>query len=283
MSAKTITERIKESAAAREAAIKKHRLENEKYDTRHRISWHIDWALWAANQDALRFKIKQCRKGKFCSSVYCPTCRKRAQENLRRRIFDHCEQQFNGDEEKAQKRLRYLTVLCELCEIDQELIEQSVKNARKDLHAFKRRFRDVWAQGSFEYEVVDMNHLESAKKQTLMRMKKNKDQYQVLVHCHLLVDIGSEDDLEMKKWLKKKWKGERRTELKRTFCNQTIKDKSKKIGNYGFKNRVRFNPSFVATDFENGDTFNYYILSKLVTLYDHLGGNGFKGLLIGMK
>jgi hypothetical protein len=248
---------------------------------------------------SLADKIESCGRGQLCGSVYCVECRGRAAAELNKRISAHNEIKFGDDADEARNHLRYMTVLCEITAFNVVDVKQAVADARKDIKAMKRRFGDIWVQGSFEFELIDMRLLDksdagvnqnsrSLKQQTLaammnMSIKESRSLGQrVIVHFHTLVDLNGTDEVEFNKWVRNRWNSHsNQTEVKRTNKGQTLKNMAKKISDYGFKNRVQYNLSFETNGYKRGIWFNNNHLGTLAGIYDRMDGRGYKGLLIG--
>lgn len=246
------------------------------------IQKRVNDALCCCREYGLAKKIRDCDVGKLCSSVYCQSCRDRAATSLYKRFRFHFDGELDGDVAIAQRRLRYLTVLCELTTVDIDAIKVAVVQARKGLNAYKRRYSSIWVMGAFEFELVDLKFAERIKKKTLNELNETEASLQVLVHFHVLVDIKNYEESEMKIWLEKKWPGSRRVAIQETIESQPIDEKLTKIASYGFKNRVRFNNSFKTDGYADGNLFTNRQLSDLVSIYDGVGNKGYSSLLIGI-
>jgi len=266
----------------RRAFITKDVLANVPVNATSYIINRVKTALsWAKNWELLK-KIEDCRVGQFCGSLYCKTCRKRAVGTFETRLLSHCSQQFGGDNKLALSRLRYVTVLCELTSVDLDSAKDAVSLSRKNLNAFKRRFPAIWLQGTFEFELVSFKLSKARKKKTLTQMDTTGKDVQVLVHFHALMDIKSYEEAKVKAWLSRRWQGDHRVHVQSTHTDQSIEDKCRQLASYGFKNRVKFNPTFDAMDFENGRLFKNGELADLVAIYDGIGERGCSSLLIKM-
>jgi len=257
-------------------------LTNVQIDAHSNINSRVKTALkWSQNWELLK-KIEGCRVGGLCGSLYCKRCRKRAVDNFEARLSEHCHKHFGGNNDLALSRLRYVTVLCELTSINFPAVKGAVDQSRKNLNAFKRRFSDIWLQGTFEFELVSFELSNARKKKTLLQMDSNGENVQVLVHFHALMDIKEYEEIQVKKWLSKRWKGDYRVRVQMTFADQSIDEKCYKLASYGFKDRVRFNPTFDAKDYEDGRRFKHGELADLVEIYDGGSKRGCSSLLIGI-
>lgn len=249
---------------------------------------------------SLANKIANCRRGHLCGSVYCVDCRNRAAEGLNERISSHTQDRFDDDDDEARNNLRYVTVLCELTAFNQADVKQAVAIARKDIKAMKRKFSDIWIQGSFEFELIDMKLLDKSdagvnqnsralKQQTLsamMDMNINESRslgQRVIVHFHMLVDLNGADGDDFNNWVGGRWNSHsNQTEVKRLNKEQSLEDMAKKVSSYGFKNRVQYNLSFTTKGYKKGVWFTNENLGTLAGIYDRIGNRGYKSLLIGI-
>jgi hypothetical protein len=249
-----------------------------------------------AEEDGLAFayKVKNCGLGRLCSSVYCTKCRTRAVRQFDKRISKHIKSRFGNDEDKAHEQIRYATVLCDLVDLNKVEVKRAVANARKDLKALRRKFPEIWMQGTFEFELMDMKYLvesgASTKKGTLAAMKDTEIQkcrslgQQVLVHFHVLMDLNEVCEKEFKKWVQNRWSCHpRQTRIQRRISGQSLKDMSDNISKYGFKNRNQYNLSFESHGYLKGKWFKDEYLGKLAMVYDCVGKRGYSSLLISTK
>jgi len=260
------------------------------------IATRVVEALRAAGEVediSLADKIENCGRGQLCGSVYCVDCRNRAAAELNKRISAHSDIRFGDDADEARNHLRYMTVLCELTDLDFQEVKQAVADARINIKAMKRRFADIWTQGSFEFELIDMKLLgksgSTVKQETLAAMidMSVKESFslgqRVIVHFHTLVDLNGTDDVEFRGWVRSRWnKHHRQTNVQRTRSNQSLENMAKKISSYGFKNRVQYNLTFDTDGYKRGVWFKNNRLGALSSIYDRIGGRGYKGLLIGL-
>lgn len=236
-------------------------------------------------------KISNCGKGQICGQVYCPKCRDRASKSLQKRVLDHIQKSYGSYEDSVREQLRHTTILCELVEFDTKSVKLSVSKARKDFNAFRRRFKNIWFQGAFEFELIEMNKLRvwggknKVKKETLGAMDRitGESNVRILVHIHGLMDLNGTNYKEVKDWCGKRWNDHpRQSFFQRVYSDQTLEDMSWKVSSYCFKSRFRDNMTFIARDFEKGDYFTNDQLSRLIKLYDYVGGQkGVSGILIG--
>lgn len=249
---------------------------------KHRAPRHIFQALTNYGSLALAEKISGCRRGQYCSSVYCTACRNRAAISMNDRALRHCRKRFGEDDEKATYYLRYVTVCNELTNFDIDEVKNATARARKSLYALKRRYPQIWIHGTFEYEVISLDMLTGHKKKTLTELATKSDDNQVLVHFHALMDIKEYDVTEIRHWFGKRWVGFKRCEIKKTFRDQNIADKCWGTSKYPFKNQARLNPTYGSYDMEDAQFITIGSLAKLVKIYDEIGNKGYSSLLIGI-
>jgi hypothetical protein len=246
-------------------------------------------ALVGLGNTKLANSILNCRKGQLCGQVYCSSCRDKAAQSLKDRISKRIQQRFRNDPDKSREQLRHTTVLCGLVDFNLSSVKQSVSQARKDINAFKRRFKDVWFQGAFEFELIDLDKLlvwdgdNQVKKETLEKMTDKRGNL-ILVHFHGLMDLNGVDEKLVKEWVGQRWnKHHRQTHLQRIRKGQRLGEMTWKVSSYCFKNRVKDNMTFIARGFEEGEYFTNEELSNLIKIYDGVGGGkGVSGLLIGI-
>ncbi len=267
-------------------------------------------AARAVKHGALANKIEKCRKGCRCGSYWCPTCRHASAKGLETRLRQ-CFARFDGDYESARKDLRWVTILHDVVPLHLFRIKESMKSGKQLLHTMKRAFPGIWAQGAWELELIDRNLLMkcevgagSVKRETLTAMIADKvekaEQFVVLVHCHMIVDLNGHDPVTFRRWAarKKPWKKHRRqidvrsiweleTQLSMVPEGTAIWDAEKaaldnlawKLSSYPFKDRVQFNKTFKTGDYEGGGFIPDMQLTRFVQIHDTLGKKVF---LIGI-
>ena len=64
-------------------------------------------------------------------------------------------------EDACRDRLRWITVLHSVERAETAYIKEATKRARADYVQLNRKFKGSWAQGAFEYELVDMEKVHS--------------------------------------------------------------------------------------------------------------------------
>ncbi len=250
----------------------------------------------------LAWKIENCRKGAVCSSFWCSRCRHRAAKGLEGRLREYVAGEFGDDQLGAEKRLVFVTPLFGLCSVyDVRRVRGVLSEARKNLKALKRVFPQLWYQGAFELELIDVKALmESAgayeiKKRTIACLLGQSrawaaekligcDRPQVLVHAHLVMDLRGVDREKVRDWLRHKYdKSPRQIEVRGIWPDQTLDDLCNKVGAYPFKSRTQYNFTFEAQGYIDGSYFSDTELANLVLLHHGICCNGYKNLLIGSK
>ena len=177
----------------------------------------------------------------------------------------HCSGRFD------ETRLRYLTILHELVQLDIDKVIASCVDMKSTL---ERLFSDgrVWARGVIEVEMVNIEHLKSIQRQTENEKRKltvvndliplkelqglmvrNATGTMALVHCHVLVDLGgaeAEREDAFRAEIKKTNSWNRvayQVELKRTFKNRSLKKNLNGISKYatnGGNEQLRYKSGF---------------------------------------
>jgi hypothetical protein len=254
-------------------------------------------ALASIGATSLANKIANCGRAAVCSSLYCRKCRSRAASKMEQRLQGRFRTALRSNPKLLQERWRYLTVLCEVTEFKVGNVKAAVTRARTVLRALKRKFPKLWMQGAFEFELVDLDDMQSTedaefsvKKRTLLAMLDGDEAKfvgkKILVHYHAVVDLGDCASGEIGDWFRKRYPSHsRQIELKETRSKQDVEDKLRKIASYGFKNRLRYNKSFITSGYETGSYFTNEDAGKLIKLYDQFIGSGtgsYKSVLIGL-
>jgi len=235
---------------------------------------------------------------RVCSSLYCRKCREKAVYNYQQRLLKRFQEELKGDKNKLQDRWIYLTVLCAVTNFEVKEVSKAVDEARVVLGKFIRKYKGAWIEGAFEFELVDLDDVavydddSSVKKATLRAMMSGNGTFtgkKILVHYHAVLDIGNRNDThvrEMKKWFNEKYNiHSRQTRLHYTVKYQDVKDKIWKISSYAFKNRLRYNKSFVTSGWKTGKHFRNRDAGRLIKLYDDFmnrRSGSVRSLLIGM-
>lgn len=119
--------------------------------------------------------MKNCVPGtkNACGSVFCFECRKRKQDGLYKQYCDYVDKAFDGKEDKARKRLRYVTILHSLEPInvlnlyqEDETIDGIIaarEDFRKCLLRLDRRIKEsrfqkeIWLLGTIHLEMLNMD------------------------------------------------------------------------------------------------------------------------------
>lgn len=203
-----------------------------------------------------------------CGSVFCFECRKNKQDGLYRQYKDYVEKTFGKSEAKARKRLRYVTVLHSLEEINflnlyQE--DETIKKLKKTRDDFRKcllrldrsikesRFqKEIWLLGTIHLEMLNMEFYRFAalsgktttKQKTLKEFEEKAGQgadYYFLFHSHFLVDGNGLADRELNKLLREIWGLTEKqvlmtplTEFYDDGKEHTLDEALRNIANYGF-------------------------------------------------
>ena len=181
--------------------------------------------LEALDGTGLEAAIDACdgRTGK-CGSIFCEGCCSRKIEQLRATLDSHFRQAYD-DEDSIRANARYVTVLQGIVGVDFtsiitehsaiSAIQYSVDELRKRLKRVKRIARDdyqqaLWMRGSIHLEMLNLSDwwaaadfgAETAKHRTLRGFVGEghiDSERQILVHCHLVVDIAGMSDKDFRK------------------------------------------------------------------------------------
>ena len=114
-------------------------------------------ALRYCGQGEYADRIENCNKYSRCSSNWCPKCSKESKEHLSERIFDHINRAYGSNEEAIRAQLLFVTPLYGLAAVhDLYRVQKIVREARSDWKALRRRFPELWWQGAFEFELIDI-------------------------------------------------------------------------------------------------------------------------------
>jgi hypothetical protein len=156
--------------------------------------------------------------GSKCGSIYCDECRHRKQRSMLYRFKQHYKEELNSDETLARKRLRWVSVLHNVVEIniktESDEIEtinnvcRSVEEMKSQISLMAKKYNDkgLWLRGGIHIEIVDYKAFRTAaelgistiKEKTLtsfiQRMTNSQADYFFLVHFHALVDMGQMND-----------------------------------------------------------------------------------------
>lgn len=169
-------------------------------------------------------------------------------------------------------RLRFLTVLEELTEPSIEDVEPAVKNLEANIKS-TLGFLRIWYRGTIELELINLNLLqrikgsredEARKLHVLTNLWKKTDfdgllipvdtsTPKILVHCHVVVDLGEDFDkaeIALRKRIEKNYSWKRspyQVELKSLFKNNSTASNLHKIAAYvtkGGNENLRYNAGF---------------------------------------
>ena len=101
--------------------------------------------------------IANCKKGKRCGIIFCGSCRHRFAKEAEQRMLEHVQGRIQRDGPDAEKELRFLTVLLDV--VYPASVKKAVEEARRQLKAFAKEFPNVWMQGAFEFEMINLRLL----------------------------------------------------------------------------------------------------------------------------
>lgn len=167
--------------------------------------------------------------GTRCGSVYCDECRHRKQRSMLYRYKTYYKEILGSNEELARKRLRWVSVLHNVVEINVETesdeqetiqkVDSSVEQMKGYISAIGKKYADfgLWMRGGVHLEIVDYKAFRTAaelgnatnKEKTLTgfikRMTNSQADFVFLVHFHALVDMGSMNDGQFEKMFTERW------------------------------------------------------------------------------
>ena len=153
-------------------------------------------------------------------------------------------------------RLKYLTILHELLELD---IEQALDSAKRMKQAVEEIFDDcdLWALGVIEVELVNIELLEKIQAQDDNEKRKlavlkslapkmelaglnipDTSGTKALIHSHILVDLGKsieQQETRLRDELAERWNKAYQVELSGTYTNKTLKQNLTGIATYATK------------------------------------------------
>ena len=279
-----------------------------------RIDSFVQSALRKTKHTRTANRLKDCKRGSYCGNIYCSVCRSRMAEKLLKRFQVHI---FNEDlgSVDCSRRLRWGTILHDVVEANLDAVKSATQRAREDYINFNRKFASSWAQGAFEYELLDMQKVErfigesasqSRKKSTLLEMtgyQNNLDQQKrdwiwkdsagnkrtdyVLVHTHFLMDGYEYDWDDIKKDAVRRWGKHHRVKFDalHDYKTRSLEDSLFKMASYCFKNRCDFHYDFGnyrwEDDLDNEKMFSVTEINTLFYIYDKMMGSNRRGMLLG--
>jgi hypothetical protein len=170
----------------------------------------------------------------------------------------------------ADKRLRFLTIL-------HSVVDPTVEDIKPEVEQLTIHFKDIlgsmqlWSRGTIELEMVNLDILQriskarddEARKLYVLSSLIPSREYQgllipedttkskILVHCHVVVDLGSDPEEKNKKLFakaKRVWKkSSYQVDIKQLFKNKTTAKNLRKIADYvtkGGNENLRYNAGF---------------------------------------
>lgn len=309
-------EELKKSSAARFKKIRWAMNAEYRKATHSRIDAFVQRSLKSAGRFQQAAKLKNCGRSSYCGSIYCGGCRDRMAQKLLSRVRAHLLSEDMGDD-SCRDRLRWVTVLHSLETAEIDKIKAATKRARSEYTQLNRKFSGSWAQGAFEYELVDMQKVQSRvtgtasgnrKKATLLELGGYQTQLYnqegswiwtdkagqsrtdyVLVHTHFLMDCGTDDWKAIDKDMRRRWYGsyQVRIDTLKDYKVRSLEDSLWKMASYCFKNRCSHHYDFGSYDIDevdvNENMFNVNELNAIYEIYKSMSGGSNKGLLLGWK
>lgn len=214
--------------------------------------------------------MKNCVPGtkNVCGSVFCFECRKRKQDGLYKQYCDYLDKAFDGKEDKARKRLRYVTILHSLEPInvlnlyqEDETIDGIIaarEDFRKCLLRLDRRIKEsrfkkeIWLLGTIHLEMLNMDFYrfpalsgkQTTKQKTLQDFEEKAGwgtDYYFLFHSHFLIDGKGLTDKQLNLCLREIWDVTDKQVLMKPLTEfyedgkvHTLDEALQNIANYGF-------------------------------------------------
>ena len=277
----------------------------------------VQQSLRASGDTHLADRMKNCRRGAHCQSIYCRSCRDRYADELRKRLEARAKERHNNRHDRVHKSFRHLTVIFDVVDLRSRSwnatrqiashghkaeitglsgVRDAMTRARSDTKEMRRRFPNLWMQGAFEIEAMDVAKLNSiastTRKANLIRSligrRSNPEgaaQVQLIVHCHCVVDLADVDPMQFHDWIHRRWSLPHQTRLSMTYHpdKQEMDSKLYKLASYCFKNRLEYNFSDETNGWEESERIPNGELADMVRIYDRLSGRGFNGWLLGCK
>jgi len=287
----------------------------ERKATNSRVDAFVKKSLRIAGKHKDVKRLEECRRASYCSNIYCTTCRNRMAAKLLARVQLHLVE-HDMDEASCRNRLRFVTVLHSLERAEIGALKEATKRARAGYVQLNRKFKCSWAQGAFEYELVDMEKVSSRitkdasgvrKKDTLERLggyeasldsldwswrwldeAGNKRTDYILVHTHFLMDCGEEDWNAIDADMRKRWHQDYQVRIDglTDFNVRSLEDSLWKMSSYCFKNRCSHHYEFGGYTFQDEDVdvnekmFSVNELNTIYEFYKAIAGGRNTGLLL---
>lgn len=217
-------------------------------------------------------KMDRCRKGAYCNSSYCKTCRNKNSFSLYYRV-NRRHNETHGDDTEARENLRFVTILFELAPIDYQTIKDAVTRAKRGLAGIRRSFPGLWLMGRIELEAIDVERVFKSracerKMESIRELngghKHSYGKDMILVHLHAIMFLNGHDEDVVRDKLKKKWPTSRSIKIDRLHKDKPIKTSLKNMCFYLLKDRIRYNYKMDTDGYETSDLINTESLSFLV-------------------
>jgi len=309
-------EKLKKNSAAQFNKIRWAMNAEQKKATHSRIDAFVQKSLKSVGRFREAQRLKNCRRSAYCSSVYCGACRDRMAQKLLKRVRAHLRSEDIGDD-SCRDRLRWVTILhsLETAEIDD--IRNATDKARAEYVQLNRKLKGSWAQGAFEYELVDMQKVQSRvtgtasgnrKKATLLELggykaklynqdlswcwtdkAGNQRTDYVLVHTHFLMDCGTDDWKAIERDMRRRWHKsyQVRIDTLTDYSVRSLEDSLWKMSSYCFKNRCSHHYEFGSYDIDefeaNENMFSISELNTIYEIYKSISGSRNNGLLLSWR
>lgn len=239
------------------------------------VTTRVREALKQTGHHIIADSIDQCRRGAWCGSTYCATCRARHSWAHRQRCLDVKRLRYGDGEYPARNVMRHLTILNALVPMRIRAIEDALDQAKRDLDVFRAKFTHIALRGVFELELVDVQGMVQSgacpeKLRTLVEMTGgdilSMREPAVLVHSHNVKFGSGEDEKKLRDWLKGKYPHHRQTKIQKLRKDRSIDENLVKICSYPFKNRHQYNLTYDTDGYVDGRYIGPVELSFLVRM-----------------
>ena len=251
MSAENYLQKMKAESAETLARLRAVAAENSEGNFRKgtHLRKRIGQAL-AGTADGARMTV--CAGGgAACGSIFCNGCRIRKQNWMLR---TYRARVAGIAEAEARERLRYVTILHEFVDVVDdggaieiektlELVTAAADDLRNEIsklsRGLKRKGHEVWLRGGVHIELLDMNWVrlleDGNRKAKVMlefiekRLENGRGfdvsaELALVVHAHVLVDLGELHEDEWRRALKKRWSDtQHQTHTQRTWTKIAYK------------------------------------------------------------
>jgi len=275
-------------------------VDNRKLDIRDRVCHSLSNSNDIYSHQ-LSFNIRHCKKytnqkkDKVCQSLWCGECRNYLSENYKNRITKRL-----SSEHYTNKDLHHISGVIGLCEVDDEKLSELLNKDNLKWRRIRDRLQkkikssfNPFIEVVYEFELVNWTFLrkseenEYKKKQIrqLIQHQRFNEKVFLYVHFHSITNLKEE---EINKVFKNEYfigenpliktNKDNGLYIQKFNQNKSLIDNLTKLTSYPFKNPIRYKHSFIGSDYLNGEYFDVYELSKLVSTYQKIQKRSWRGL-----